>query len=32
MTLFLQVMAVAAGVVAVLVLVAFAVRVVRGDD
>jgi hypothetical protein len=32
MTLFLQVLAVAAGVVAVLVLVAFAVRVVRGDD
>jgi hypothetical protein len=31
-TLFLQVLAVAAGVVAVLVLVAFAVRVVRGDD
>jgi hypothetical protein len=32
MTLFLQVLAVGAGVVAVLVLVAFAVRVVRGDD
>ena len=32
MTLFLQVLAVAAGMVAVLVLVAFAVRVVRGDD
>jgi len=31
-TLFLQVLAVAAGVLAVLVLVAFAVRVVRGDD
>jgi hypothetical protein len=31
-TLFLQVLAVAGGVVAVLVLVAFAVRVVRGDD
>jgi hypothetical protein len=31
-TLLLQAIAVAAGVVALLVLVAFAVRVVRGDD
>ena len=32
MTFFLQALAVAAGIVAVGVLVAFAVRVVRGDD
>ncbi len=32
MTFLLQALAVAAGIVALLVLVAFAVRVVRGDD
>jgi hypothetical protein len=31
-TFFLHVLAAAAGLIAILVLVAFAVRVVRGDD